>query len=101
MWEEGEAKEIRRGETMDRQQIAEMIRAYGRAAPVLEAERLQWLARLTPQEARAIYESLYEVWERGGRRAGGNWRTLDRWRLETKLAVREAFARLAASRSEQ
>ena len=85
--------------SIDRQQIADMIRAYGRAAPALEAERLQWLAQLTPQEARAIYESLYEAWEHGGR--GGDWRTLDRWRLETKLAVREAFARLAASRSEQ
>ncbi|HWQ70135.1 MAG TPA: hypothetical protein VN494_09335 [Patescibacteria group bacterium] len=84
---------------MDRQQIAEMIRAYGRAAPVLEAERLRWLARLTPQEARAIYESLYETWERGGLRAGGDWITLDRWRLETKLAVRQTFALLAASRS--
>ena len=101
MRKKGEAKEIRRGETMDRQQIAEMLRAYGRAAPVLEAERLRWLARLTPQEARAIYESLYEAWEHGGRRGGGDWATLDRWRLETKLAAREAFARLAASRSEQ
>lgn len=85
----------------DRQQIAGMIRAYSRAAPVLEAERLQWLARLTPQDARSIYESLYEAWEHGGRRAGGDWTTLDRWRLETKLAVRQAFARLAASRSGQ
>ena len=70
MWEEGETKEIRRGKTMNRQQIAEMIRAYGLAAPALEAERLRWLARLTPQEARAIYESLYEAWERGGGRLG-------------------------------
>ncbi len=86
---------------MDRAQIAEMIRAYGRAAPVLEKERLRWLARLTPQEARAHYESLYEAWERGGRLAGGDWRALDRWRLETKLAVRQTFALLAASRSKQ
>ncbi|CBE69992.1 protein of unknown function [Candidatus Methylomirabilis oxygeniifera] len=85
----------------NRQQIAEMIRAYGRATPVLEEERLRWLTQLTPQEARAIYESLYEAWERGGQRGGGDWATLDRWRLETKLAVREAFARLAASRSKQ
>lgn len=84
---------------IDRQQIAEMIRAYGRAAPELEAERLRWLAQLTPQESRVIYESLYEAWERGGHRAGGDWTTLNRWRLETKLAVRQAFARLAASRS--
>lgn len=101
MWEEGEAKEIRRGKTMNRQQIAKMIRAYGLAAPALEAERLRGLVRLTPQEARAIYESLYEAWEHGGRRGGGDWATLDRWRLETKLAAREAFVRLAASRSEQ
>ncbi|KAB2960094.1 MAG: hypothetical protein F9K13_07705, partial [Candidatus Methylomirabilis oxygeniifera] len=46
----------------NRQQIAEMIRAYGRATPVLEEERLRWLTQLTPQEARAIYESLYEAW---------------------------------------
>ena len=76
MWEEGETKEIRRGKTMNRQQIAKMIRAYGLAAPALEAERLRWLARLTPQEARAIYESLYEAWEHGGRRGGA---TGQRW----------------------
>lgn len=86
---------------MDRQQIAEMIRAYGRAAPELEAERLRWLTGLTAQEARLIYESLYAVWERGGRRAGGDWKLLDQWRLETKLTVRQAFTRLAASRSKQ
>ena len=82
---------------MDRQQIAEMIRAYGRAAPALDAERLQWLARLTPQEARAIYESLYEAWEQHEAQAIGLER-LEPLIIERLVQVRQVFERVAASK---
>lgn len=82
---------------MDRQ-IAQMIRAADQAAEVLEAERIAWLARLTRDEARMLFEQLYQVWAQGGRRAGGDWEALERWRIETKLAVRQAFERLFSQR---
>ena len=81
-------------EIMERR-VAEMMRAYGEAAEFLEIERMEWLSRLSPHDARAIFEHLYTVWERGGRRAGGHWDALDRLRLEELAGLRQAFARLA------
>lgn len=75
--------------------LAELIRAYGKAAGFLEAERIEWLARLTPEGVRAIFEQLYRVWELGGRRAGGDWKALDRLQIEDLVAARRAFERLA------
>ena len=75
--------------------VAEMMRADGEATEFLEAERLEWLSRLTPSEARAIAESLYAVWDHGGRRTGGDWEALDRLQIEQLLVLRGAFERLA------
>lgn len=80
---------------MDRQRMAELIRAYGRAAPVLEAERLAWLARLTPQEARAIYDSLCQAWERHEPQARGLER-LEPLIIERLVQVRRVFEQVAA-----
>ncbi len=82
---------------MDRQ-AAQMMRAYGEATPFLEAERAEWLSRLSPHDARPLSEYLYAVWERGGRQAGGNWDALDQLQVEELVAVRRAFARLARAR---
>ncbi len=82
---------------MDRR-VAEMMRAYGEATPFLEAERAEWLSRLSHHDARALSEYLYAIWERGGRRAGGDWDALDRLQVEELVAVRRAFARLARAR---
>lgn len=79
---------------MDRR-VAGMIRAYGEAAGFLEAERIGWLSRLTPQEARAICEQLYNLWDRSGRTSGGDWKALDRQHIEDLVAFRQAFERLA------
>jgi hypothetical protein len=79
---------------MDRH-VAEMMRAYGKASEFLEAERAEWLARLTPQEARMLFEQLYAVWEHDGGRAGGDWRALDQLHAEELVTIRRAFDRLA------
>jgi len=75
---------------MDRQIIAEMIRAYREAEEFLEAERMERLARITPQEARAIYDSLCRAWEAVAGREEG-LRRLEGLRVETLV-----FERLAA-----
>ena len=72
-----------------------MMQAYGKAAEFLAAERIEWLSRLRPHEARALFEHLYAVWERGGRRSGGDWDALERIRTEELVAVRRAFERRA------
>ena len=82
---------------MDRR-VAEMMQAYGKAAEFLEAERIEWLSRLTPQEARALLDHLHKVWEHGGGRAGGDWGAFERSRIEELVAVRRAFERLARAR---
>ena len=75
--------------------VAEMMQAYGKAAEFLEAERIEWLSRLRPQEARVLFEQLYAVWEHGGRQAGDDWDALERLRMEELVAVRRAFERRA------
>ncbi len=75
--------------------MAEMMQAYGKAAEFLEAERIEWLSRLGPREARALCEQLYAVWERGGRQTGGDWDALERLRIEELVAVRRALERRA------
>jgi len=75
--------------------IAEMIRAYGEAEEFLEAERMERLARMTPQEARAIYDSLCRAWEAVAGREEG-LRRLEGLRVETLARRRRAFERLAA-----
>lgn len=84
-----------RKEWIVERRVAEMMQAYGKAAEFFEAERIAWLSRLGPQDARVLFEQLYAVWERGGRRGGGDWDALERLRIEELVAVRRAFERRA------
>lgn len=77
------------------QQRKEFLLAYGQAAEVLEAERIAWLSRLMPDEAKALYDSLCLVWESHESQAVG----LDRLEpliLERLIRVRRAFEQMAA-----
>lgn len=81
---------------MDKQ-IAEMIQAYGRAGEFLEAERMEHLAQMTPQEARAIFDDLCRAWEAIADCQVGLDR-LEPLRIERLVQTRRAFERLAARR---
>lgn len=78
---------------MDKQ-IAEMIHAYSQAEKFLEAERMERLARMTPQEARAIFDDLCRAWEAAADRQVGLDR-LEPLRIERLVQTRRAFERLA------
>jgi hypothetical protein len=78
---------------MDKQ-IAEMIRAYSQAEEFLEAERMERLARMTPQEARAIFDGLCRAWEAVADRQVGLDR-LEPLRIERLVQMRRVFERLA------
>jgi hypothetical protein len=71
--------------------VRETLSGYAQAAAVTERERMERLARMTPQEARAIYDDLCQSWS--AQRDTQDLERLERWRLETLLAVREAMAR--------
>jgi len=73
--------------------VRETLSGYARAAAVIEQERMERLARMTPEEARDIYDDLCRSWATWGR--DRNLERLEQWRLDTLLAVREAMARLA------
>ena len=73
--------------------MRETLSGYAWAAVVIERERMERLARMTPEEAHAIYDDLCRSWATWGKARDLEW--LERWRLETVLAVRAAMARLS------
>jgi hypothetical protein len=75
-------------------QITEILRGYARATAFIEQERRARLASMTSEESKAIFNELVAGWEAVAAREQGLER-LDSWRLETILAVRAAFTKLA------
>ena len=73
--------------------VRETLSGYAQAAAFVERERMERLARMTPEEAHAIYDDLCHSWPAWGR--ARDLERLEQWRLETLLAVREAMARLS------
>jgi len=73
--------------------VRETLSGYAQAAAVVERERMERLAWMTPAETRAIYDDLCRSWSTWGK--AQDLERLEQWRLETLLAVREAMARLA------
>ena len=74
-----------------------MVEGYARANAFLEAERIDRLARLTPEQARAEYDDLIESWDNRSDEAEGLER-LDLWCAETLISVRRAFETMARAR---
>ena len=75
----------------------EFIDGYARANAFTEQERMDRLARLTPEQARAQWDDLTEGWEALPDKGEGLER-LEMWRVETLIAVRRAFERMAEFR---
>ena len=73
--------------------VRETISGYAQAAAVVEQERMERLARMTTEEARAIYDDLCRSWDAWGQ--ANDMGRLEQWRVETLLKVREAMASLS------
>ena len=73
--------------------VRKTISGYAQAAAFVEQERMERLARMTPEEARAIYDDLCHSWAAWGR--DRDLERLEQWRLDTLLVVREAMACLS------
>ena len=78
--------------------IRETLAGYARANEVIEAERMERLASMTPEESRAIYDDLVDFWWNSAAREGSEHLAL--WRAETLIAVRRAFEQLARARGD-
>ena len=77
-----------------KQMIRETLAGYAAANDYLEQERKERLARLTPEEARAISDALNATWQPPDM-DDPVVRRLEEERLEAKLVVRRAFYKLA------
>ena len=73
--------------------VGETLAGYSQAAVVMERERMERLARMTPEEARAIYDDLCRSWATWGQ--ARDLERLEQWRLETLLVVRAAMIHLS------
>jgi hypothetical protein len=77
--------------------LRETLAGYAAANEVIEQERAERLARLTPEEALEMARDLEASWEASAAAHEGIDR-LESWRLETKLKVRRAFEAMARTR---
>jgi hypothetical protein len=75
--------------------VREILAGYARANEVIKQERMERLARMTPEEARAVYDDLVNGWCAPASPAEAQ--RLDLWRAETLIATRRAFQALAES----
>ncbi len=75
------------------EETAETLAGYGRANEYLKRERWERLARMTPEESRAIYSDLCAGYY--GRVTAEELAAVDRRRLATMLKVRRAMAAVA------
>ena len=80
---------------IDKEILLQTLRGYAEVNKITEAENRQRLAVLTHEQSQKIFEMLYDVWERTGKKAGGNLEALRAQDLEAHIEVRKAFEALA------
>lgn len=76
--------------------IRETIAGYAAAAEIIEQERIERLRRMTDEEARADYAALvkfHRLFNNESDPAG--LKRLEEWRLQEKIALRQAFETVA------
>ncbi len=77
--------------------IREALAGYAAANEIIENERMERLAHLMPEQSHAIYDDLVAGWESSAQSKDGLER-LDLWRVETIVAVRRAFEKMAKAK---
>ena len=75
---------------VSRDALERFLRVHRTAYAVLREQTLQRLASLTPDDARAEYESLCAVWEMS--RGSGDQAALDRRAVADRVALRRRLA---------
>ena len=77
--------------------VKELLRGYTEANEFMEAERIERLAHMTPEEALAIWRDMTAGWEASPLLHKGLER-LDLWQVEALVDVRRTFERLARTK---
>jgi hypothetical protein len=87
---------------LNKQAIRETLAGYAVASEYIERERIERLRAMTAEESRAIYAQLIDLhqqWLAGLKESDKEGlQRLEEWRLQTKLAVRQAFHKIAHAR---
>jgi hypothetical protein len=86
------------GPTVDAQALLSWQRGHRQANEYQEKERMATLVKLTPEQARAVFISLYRV-GKALAEAGGNLDTLERLKIEHLIERRRILDRLASLNS--
>lgn len=81
--------------TLDPVAIRETLAGYAVADEAIDVERIERLAAMTDDEARAIDRELYAFWVGMPSWTREGLERLEPLQLESLLAMRQAFARLA------
>jgi hypothetical protein len=79
--------------TLQPEAIRGALAGYAAANEVIENERMERLAHITPEQSRAIYDDLVRGWHPPT--SPEERERLDLWRVETLVAMRRAFDQLA------
>jgi hypothetical protein len=84
---------------LDLAAIRETLAGYAAANYVIETERIQRLANMTDTEARAIDRDLFAGWTGLPPWTRAGLDRLDLFQLESLLAMRQAFAKMAEAQN--
>jgi len=81
---------------LDRDILLQTLAGYAEVNKITAAERAARLKTMTDAEARAIFDDLCAGWDQT--KHDGNWESINRRRLEQKIALRRAFEKLARAK---
>ncbi len=80
---------------LNRDALLQTLKGYAIANDFIAAERKARLKVITVKESLEVFASLYEMWKRTGKLAGGNMDVIERRRLDNHIELRRAFEKLA------
>ncbi len=75
--------------------VRRMMRGYRWMNKFTAQEERAWAARMTPQEARAVFIELCQAGEHANARAHGNWEAVERFRIAETIRARKPFVQIA------
>jgi len=79
---------------LNKRAIRQTLRGYARADKLIQQERRAWLAHLTIEQAREIFDFLNQDTD-DWKKFGGNLSAIEKRRMESKIEGRRIFARLS------
>ncbi|CAG0943774.1 hypothetical protein ANRL1_01468 [Anaerolineae bacterium] len=88
-------KKEKHDKKLNKRVVRQMVRGFKTVNRFTDAEERATAARLTPKQARAMFIELCQAWERGGARAGGDMKAVERLRIAETVRAQRPFAEIA------